>query len=227
MSERSISVQYGEAVASFVELARALDADEWATHVPCTPLWTVRDVLSHVAGIPDDAANGRPIDPSSADWTAGQIERERDKSVDELLARWLEQAEFFGQAVEAMGEARPPFDCHSHEHDVRQAIGKPGNRDSQLIDDSFELLTGSLTDTELPVALDITVDGEPVQQLGDRNAGRNVKLVTSKFEIFRSRLGRRTPAQVGAYDWSGAQSDIDVVLGKWFTFGPSEITIDE
>ncbi len=227
MSERPISELYIEAVKSFIELARTLSDDEWATHVPCTPLWTTRDVLSHVAGIPDDALNGRPIDPSSDAWTAGQIERERDKTVDELLTRWLEQHEFFGQAVESMGERRPPFDCHSHEHDVRHAIGRPGNRDSDIISDAYLCFADFLNESGLPVALDITVDGEPVQEVGGRASGRSVGLSTTKFEIFRSRLGRRTRDQVRAYDWSGADEDVDTVLEHWFNFGPSEITIDE
>ena len=51
-----ISRLYLAAQRSFVELARTLSPDQWATPVPCTPGWCVRDVLSHVAGVTDDVA---------------------------------------------------------------------------------------------------------------------------------------------------------------------------
>jgi hypothetical protein len=41
----------------------------------------------------------------------------------------------------------------------------------------------------------------------------------------RSRLGRRTRAQVAAFSWSEAPSDD--LLSEWFTFGPSELPIVE
>jgi Mycothiol maleylpyruvate isomerase N-terminal domain len=37
-----------------VELLRSLSTDELAITVPATPVWSVRDVLSHVVGIAAD-----------------------------------------------------------------------------------------------------------------------------------------------------------------------------
>jgi uncharacterized protein (TIGR03083 family) len=54
MNTDDIEQNYLAAQRSFVALARDLSADDWAAPVPCCPGWTVRDVLSHVAGIPDD-----------------------------------------------------------------------------------------------------------------------------------------------------------------------------
>ena len=42
----SISRIYLDGQAAVVSLLSSLDDSEWATPVPCTPLWTVRDVLS-------------------------------------------------------------------------------------------------------------------------------------------------------------------------------------
>lgn len=225
MTERSISIRYGEAVESFVEFARTLTDEEWATHVPCTPLWTARDVLSHVAGVPDDGLAGR-IDGAATDpWTQSQVERNADRDVDELLDRLLGQHELFGSAVDAMGEQRPPFDCHTHEHDIRHAIGRPGNRDSAIIEDASELFLLSLAD--LIVRLTITYDDGSVHEVGAPDASASASLSTSKFEVFRSRLGRRTSDQVRALDWGGDEDAIDAVIAGWFLFGPSEIAIDE
>lgn len=225
MTERSISIRYGEAVESFVEFARTLTDEEWATHVPCTPLWTARDVLSHVAGVPDDGLAGRVDGAATDPWTQSQVERNADRDVDELLDRLLSQYELFGSAVDAMGEQRPPFDCHTHEHDIRHAIARPGNRDSAIIDDASELFLLSLAD--LIVRLTITYDDGSVREVGALDASASASLSTSKFEVFRSRLGRRTSDQVRALDWGGDEDAIDAVIAGWFLFGPSEIAIDE
>ena len=47
------------------------------------------------------------------------------------------------------------------------------------------------------------------------------------FELFRSRLGRRSREQVRSCDWTGSDDDIDAVLDSWFIFGPSLLPIDE
>ena len=93
----------------------------------------VRDVLSHVAGIPDDVFAGRIDGVATVPWTAAQVERNRTLGVDELLARWDEQSVPFAALMQSIGQDRPPIDCHAHEHDVRHALGRPGNRDNDII----------------------------------------------------------------------------------------------
>ncbi len=225
MSERSISTRYTEAVESFVDLARTMTDEEWATHVPCTPLWTARDVLSHVAGVPDDVLAGR-IDGAATDpWTQSQVERNADFGVDELLDRLLGQYELFGSAIDAMGEERPAFDCHTHEHDIRHAIGRPGERNSAIIDDAAELMLLPLSD--LPAGLVVTYDDGSEHVIGSSDASSNATLSISKFDVFRSRLGRRTLGQVQAFEWGGDPAAIDTAIAAWFLFGPSEIVVDE
>lgn len=223
MGSRTISVRYGEAVQSFIGFARTLTADEWATPVPCTPAWTVRDVLSHVSGIPDDAFAGRMDGAISEPWTASQVERNRDFAVGELLERWESQYQAFGDVIEQMKEHRPPIDCHSHEHDVRQALGRPGNRDSAIIDD---VATAFVTGLDVPVEIVVTYeDGATV--MGGRVGGERVALTTTKFEMFRSRLGRRTVDQVRSLVWTGDDDAIGTAIAGWFSFGPSEVPIIE
>lgn len=225
MSERSSSVRYSEAVESFVEFARTLTDEEWATHVPCTPLWTARDVLSHVSGLPDDGLAGRMEGAPGEAWTQSQVERNAELGVDELLDRLLEQYELFGPALDQLGEGRPPFDCHSHEHDLRHAIGRPGNRDSAIIDDASTMMLINLA--RLPVGLTITYDDGSEHVLGAADAASTATLSISKFDMFRSRLGRRSRDQVRAFGWAGDEAAIDAVMDAWFTFGPSEIAIEE
>jgi hypothetical protein len=225
MSERSIRIRYTEAVESFVEFARTLTDDEWATPVPCTPLWTARDVLSHVSGLPDDGLAGRMDGAATEPWTQSQVERNADLGVGELLDRLLDQYELFGAAIDEMGEQRPPFDCHSHEHDIRHAIGRPGNRESAIINDASKMLLVNLAG--LPVGLTITYEDGSEHVVGATGAASNARLSISKFETFRSRLGRRTRDQVREFDWAGDETAVDAVMAGWFTFGPSQIVIDE
>ena len=226
MSDTSgIAELYRLAHASFHDLAVTLTADEWSAPVPCTPAWTARDVLSHVAGIPDDAFAGRMEGAPGEEWTAAQVERNRGLSVDELLDRWAEQASGFADVIESMGETRPPFDLHSHEHDLRQALGRPGERSNAIVATAGY---GLASVGGVVVRVTIELDDGRVVVSGDTGGVPGVVLRdVSVFELFRSRLGRRSREQVLDYDWSGSDADIDAVLARWFNFGPSPLPIVE
>jgi len=220
-----IAQLYLEAHRSFDEFARPLGEPDWATPTPCTPAWTARDVLSHVAGVPDDGLAGRIDGAATEPWTASQVERNAAFAVAELLDRWATQAAPFAQAIEAIGETRPPFDCHSHEHDLRQALNIPGNRENEIVEASgLELVDAE--GLQGPVTVEL-VDGRTF--VSGNGAGRGVVTVRglTMFELFRSRLGRRSREQVLAYDWAGDAGDIERVVDRWFRFGPSALPIDE
>ena len=104
MSTRNATIErdYLFAQRSFATLAAGFSDDEWATPVPCCPGWTVRDVLSHVAGIPDDVLAGRLDGVATDPWTAAQVERNRDLAVADLLARWNDQTPGFAAAMQSM-----------------------------------------------------------------------------------------------------------------------------
>jgi hypothetical protein len=220
-----IAELYRLAHSSFHDLAITLTSEEWATHVPCTPAWTARDVLSHVSGIPDDALAGRMEGAPGEAWTAAQVERNRDARVDELLDRWAQQASGFADVIESMGETRPPFDLHSHEHDIRHALARPGGRSNVIVETAGYALA-SVGDIGVRLAVELD-DGRSVVS-GDADSTSTVVLNgVSVFELFRSRLGRRSSEQVRDYDWTGSDADIDAVLGRWFNFGPSPLPIEE
>ncbi len=213
------------AMSSFVEFAHTLSPTDWATPVPCTPAWTVRDVLSHVSGIPDDALAARMGGAPGEAWTASQVERYRDVVVEDLLDRWVAQAPAFAETIEQMGERRPPFDAHSHEHDIRQALGRPGNRSSDVVV-AAALGLASIDDAPVELRVD-RVDGVSTTS-GDPASDRLVTVTgLTSFEVFRSRLGRRSRGQVRRYQWTGDDADIEAVIDGWFVFGPSITPIVE
>lgn len=219
-----IATRYRFAQESFTALARTLPVDAWSMPVPCTPDWTVRDVLSHVAGVTDDALAGRMEGAPGDAWTAAQVERNRSATVDELLERWASQAPQFAEILDQLGEGRPPFDCHTHEHDVRHAVGRPGNRDSIIV----ESMAADLAVVDgCPVALDVVLAGRPIRSgPAEGPAAVTLERITP-FELFRSRPGRRSREQMRAWDWVGDDADIDAVLDVWAFFGPTATPIVE
>ncbi len=224
----SIAQLYRAAQASCSVLLRSLTAADLARPVPALPGWTVRDTVSHLVGVTDDAINGRMEGAPGEAWTAAQLARWHDAGVVDLLDQWDAQAAAFADAIEAIGESRPPIDCHAHEQDIRAALGRPGNRDHAVIDvASAAMIAGVRAGRPLVVELqdgtvrrggarDTGVDAAPCEPLVLRGV--------TAFEIFRSRLGRRSRAQVEAYDWSDDPAD---VLAGWFVFGPAATAVIE
>lgn len=219
------SVLYGIAVESFIKFARTLTDEQWLVPVPCLPGWDVRDVLSHVAGIPDDAFAGRMDGAPGEAWTASQTERNRSLGVDELLTRYAEQHVAFGEILDGIGEQRPPFDCHAHEHDIRHALDLSGNRDSFAIEAGAVLMARSF-ETPFPITVEFD-DGRSFTS-GDASDGNGAAVSgLSTFEVYRSRLGRRARSQVENYAWTGDADLVAAAIDAWFNFGPAEHPVNE
>lgn len=211
---------YREAQRSFVDFTQDFTEADWAATVPCTPRWTVHDTVSHVAGVTDDVLNGRVEGAATEPWTASQVERWRDTPRAQLIAQWNSQVDAVAEALEAFGERRPPIDCHMHEHDVRQALGRPGNRDSEIVATMVQLLAAEWDREPIEITF---ADGSTITTAGT-GAVRRLAGVTP-FDVARSALGRRSRGQVVAWNWSEPPSGAD--LDAWFTFGPSVADIVE
>jgi len=203
-----------------VELLGSLDAEEWATPVACTPGWTVRDVLSHVAGVTDDIANGRVAGAATDPWTAAQVARWRDVDPAMLIAQWNSQIDAVADLLERVGEVRPPIDCWSHEQDVRHALG----REPRVPDGFADAFVERFNSVRVGPPVTITFDDGTQSSIAGEGDAIALTGITP-FEFARSRLGRRTREQVAGYDWS--QPPSDELLSNWFAFGPAEFPIVE
>jgi hypothetical protein len=60
--------------------------------------------------------------------------------------------------------------------------------------------------------------------IGAADAGEPLRLSTTRFEVFRWRLGRRSRDQMAAMAWSG---DPAPVLDHLAVFGPAACDVDE
>jgi uncharacterized protein (TIGR03083 family) len=194
--------------------------DRWDRPVPACPGWTVRGVVSHLLGTVEDALAGRITGPPSEDLTAEQVARHATDPGSELVARWAELAPPFEEVVTA-GEIWPAvLDVVSHEHDVRQALGRPGGRDDEVVLAGAAAVVARL---EAPWTLEVTLaEGPTLRSLP--STGPTYRLRTSAFEVLRLRLGRRSRAEVRALDWDPIPPPD---LAPLFVFGPRPTPLRE
>jgi uncharacterized protein (TIGR03083 family) len=198
----------------FVSVVTDLGPSDLARAVPACPGWTVREVIAHLAGVCDDALNGRMAGAPGDEWTAAQIQRAEGATAADLLTRWQEQAPVFAEFLDPLGEGRPPIDVFTHELDVRGALGRPVAPD----DPAVEALAVQLAEgIDSPVRLEVHL-GDRVVHAATGAPGPPLVLRTTAHEVCRSRMGRRSEGQVRGYDWSG---DPSTVLDSWFVFGPA------
>jgi len=174
---------------------------------PATPEWRVRAVLAHMVGVNTDILTGTLDGVASDAWTAAQVATRHDWPIEQMLEEWAESA----GAVEANAPLLGPavgqwlYDACTHEHDVRQALGAPGARDSGAVAIGFEWGTDRLT-------AGLTLHTEAgVKDVGAGESRTGVH--ASRFEIVRAMTGRRSAAQIEAYGWDGPARPEHLVLG--------------
>lgn len=189
---------------------------------PATPDWRVRDVVAHLAGGTADIASGNVADVASDEWTGAQVDARRDVPIADLLDEW----ERCSAIVEPMIANFDPLmramlltDAVTHEHDVRGALGVPGERDSDAIAYAFRGTSGGIGAQRGETgALRILHDaGESVVGAGEPTA----TVQTTRFEIVRASVGRRSYDQIAAWDWEGDARPETVVLAR---FAPPRAT---
>lgn len=185
-------------------LLRQADPEQLSRQVPACPDWTVHDLLAHVAGLAVDVAAGRIEGAGSDPWTAAQVTARRSASRDELLAEWSAvpmTATLLG--MDAMQAAQVVFDVTTHEHDLRGALGLPGERDSGGIEVGWTWAT-----TVLGMLRDGYGEGAVVLSTPDGSTTCGASAPTSgvtadRFELFRAMTGRRSSEQVASWEWTG------------------------
>ena len=209
---------YRQTRTRIVELISDSDAAGIAVRVPACPAWTVRDLLGHVTAVAEDVLAGRiPPPPTDAD-TAAQVERHHDLTVDDLLDKWAKTVRPW-ELGDDTTETRPPMlDIVSHEHDIRGALGRPGARD----DEAVLLVSDQLLRFDPPVPLTIELE-DAVVNVGPSD-GDELRLKTTRWEVLRFRMGRRSKRQMASMDWSG---DPSRVLDHLTRFGPARVDLVE
>jgi uncharacterized protein (TIGR03083 family) len=200
-------------------LVSELDQAALSTGVPACPRWSVREVVSHLVAIVEDALAGRLTVPPPEEETAAQVARFKNRDLAEILATWTALAPQFERAVAELQVWSAVIDIASHEQDIRGALRRTGGADSAAVWHAAGYL---LTELTIPVPLRIAV--EDAEFRVGAGSGPELSLVTSRFEALRWRMGRRSRAQLAALDWS---DDPAPVLDHLVVFGPASNDIVE
>lgn len=215
--EPELADLYQQTVDRIIELVSAPDASVDAPLAAC-PGWSVLDVLAHLAGVAQDWAAGRRSAPPTDAQTAAQVARFDGRGLIDILNAWVEAAAEIPRLARE-GIAPPLGDIVVHEHDIRDALGRPGARDSAALQSVSDQLLRMLV-TPVPVRV-IVEDGE--YRCG-ADVGPAVDLKTTRFEAVRWRTGRRSRSQMAAMAWSG---DPAPVLDHLYMFGPATADLVE
>jgi uncharacterized protein (TIGR03083 family) len=198
---------------AFVSLIGSLPAAELEGNVAATPLWTVRDVLSHVVGITADL-NAQQFGNGDGDaWTLAQVTARRDRTVEDLAAEWDREAPVFEVGLRLFGYtfgAHYLGDLLQHVCDVEATIGRSPVRDDVAVVVGLDFYLGSFEEAlgaQTVGGVDIRA-GRESWRLGTGDAVAS--LAATPYELFRALGGRRTRDEIAALDWAG---DADRFIG--------------
>ena len=215
---------YEEGLHELEALIESFDDETLGAAVPACPDWSVGDLVAHVVGVAEDAARGAYFpqateawrDPGIAAardaWTAQHVDRYLDRTRDGLL-RGLDH--HGSRLVTSLRRGDGPFadgppwlvvapvaDLAVHLADLREAIGAPPEAGGAAARLGFAVYRDWLHERvvrrQLP-ALRLS-DGHREWPAGEGNAVGGV--TASAHELFRMISGRRSPAQIGHYDWT-------------------------
>lgn len=181
---------------------------EWEQPVPHCPDWTVRQTLSHLVGVVDDAVNGNLSGAGTDEWTKVQVDLRAEVSGPQLLTDWNNYAPFLEAALSSrgLGAAQAVFDAVTHEHDLRFALGTPGARTSDAMWVAAHFIRTRIA-SEVDVAL--VLDGVEVTPA---RSDASLRLTASVFDAVRLFASRRTEAQVRGLVWSADPTSVVKVL---------------
>lgn len=213
--------------------------------VAACPGWTVKDTIAHLLGIAQSWIDGRLEGYAAPEWTEAQVSAVDHMTVEDLMSTWYSIADDFidrMRHIERLPEAvltsfgplvreAVPLsiidDLIAHEHDIRNALGRPGAR----TDIAVRLATGGhiglmrrLNQSAGLPTLEIVATDDRSWLVGTSTP--TVRLTAPLFEIFRATGGRRTLDEMWAMNWS---DDPEPFLTTFVMpmFAPPSASLDE
>lgn len=205
--------EYAQGRARIRAFLAPLGEEVAATSVPTCPAWVVRDLMAHLAGVCADLVHRRNPGTDVQAWVDAQVDERRGRTLASLLDEWDEVGPRFEDAIRKVPRAFGGlvYDVVAHEHDLRGALGRPGDRDTGGVRTSLCIMAAALA-TDLsahglaPVRL---VAGDDEWQAGSGRPGLTLELA-SAWELMRAVGSRRSEGQLRALPWHG---DLNAYLG--------------
>jgi uncharacterized protein (TIGR03083 family) len=206
-----LATEYRAARERMSAVAAGLGDEESAMPVPACPAWTVKSLFAHVTGIAADLGAGNGPTGDTQAWVDQQVDDRRSRPLDEIIGEWSTVAPRFEQMI----EERPSrlwgltYDTVVHEHDLRNAVRRPGARDSVGVRVAAELglalVDADLRRLGLP-AFRVRLDDRDLV-VGEGEV--QLELTAEAFECLRLLGSRRTVDELRAASFVG---DLDRYL---------------
>ena len=210
------AVAYEATRARITALVAQVDPAEAEAIVPACPDWTVQQLCAHIAGVCTDLVAGNRPGADLQGWIDGQVAARADRSPIELIAEWNAH----GAAFEALITERPKgyagllYDVVAHEHDLRATLGQPGERTTDGVRLSLDVVISALqrdlTAHALPAARFLSDDGDWFVGDGDPELVLDLRgRPDGTWELLRALGSRRSAGQLATLPFTG---DLDRYL---------------
>lgn len=215
-----IASVYASSADRIGALVAGLGADDLNRTVPCTPRWTVRELLAHLVGGPADIIAGNLDGVATEPWTQAQVDARRDCSVAELLDEWSRLREAIDGICRSGQVPAISMDVVTHEQDINGALGAPSSLDPAAINFAVNGFAARAVKVAKDAGLELELtDGEGWSMGGPGGA----TFIASKAELIRVMSGRRSKAQVMAMDWLGDPTPYLDLLSPFGPLGDTDI----
>jgi uncharacterized protein (TIGR03083 family) len=216
--ELDLPAIYAASFGRIEALMRGLSDDQAVTtRVPGTPLWSVHDLLAHLTAVATYALRGDTGGAGTPEWTGQQVAEREQCTLGQLHEEWAPKVPRIVDLLGHPGTQLIAYDIYCHEHDLRGALALEGTADPEttraITGFTATLLAGRVAQQYLPALSVRTTEGDVWGSLPPDA----VTVTAPTFELFRALFGRRSNAQVCAYEWSG---DPAPYLDVWSFFGP-------
>jgi uncharacterized protein (TIGR03083 family) len=179
----------------------------------------VHDLVAHLTGLAVDFSGGVTSAMTPGFWDHGEVDRReieprRERALGDVLDEWTAVTPAFEAVLADAGDGLSgaivgDFVCH--EHDIRFATRRAGGRDSEFVAVSLDVYTGTLAGRIAGARLRaLRVEANSRSWL--LGSGDAVAVVRGEpFELFRALTGRRTRAEVRAFEWTvDAEPYVDI-----------------
>lgn len=224
-----LAAAYRDLRLRILDMTASLSAEEERGTVPCCPAWSVRDLLCHLAGVPADILTGNTADAATEAWADSQVTRRKAWHLERIRAELDEAGRQVDELLVAFPDRFPPqfyLDAWTHEADLAHALGCPAAADLRLVDHVLDFLVDFVDRSFSKAGLGpVAIDGLGSRRVVGQTDGQPAELHTSRFELARATMGRRSLAQLAALDWRGIDgADAGPLLVAW---SPNDVDIVE